>query len=130
MKKSTFILLTVLVFTGQLFYSCKKALEQPPLGSVSEELVANKNGVNSLLIGSYAALYGMQGSNQSLGGGEAWQGSPSNWVFGSIAGGDASKGSDGSDQPAIDPIANFYSDPNNAFITENGKHCMKVFPYE
>jgi hypothetical protein len=119
MKKSTFILLTVLVFTGQLFYSCKKALEQPPLGSVSEELVANKNGVNSLLIGSYAALYGMQGANQSLGGGEAWQGSPSNWVFGSIAGGDASKGSDGSDQPAIDPIANFYSDPNNAYY--NGK---------
>ena len=119
MKKSTFILLTVLVFTGQLFYSCKKALEQPPLGSVSEELVANKNGVNSLLIGSYAALYGMQGNNQSLGGGEAWQGSPSNWVFGSIAGGDASKGSDGSDQPAIDPIANFYSDANNAYY--NGK---------
>ncbi|QNK62163.1 RagB/SusD family nutrient uptake outer membrane protein [Pedobacter sp. PAMC26386] len=119
MKKSKFILLAVLVFTGQLFYSCKKALQQPPLGSVSEELVANKNGVNSLLIGSYAALYGMQGSNQSLGGGEAWQGSPSNWVFGSIAGGDASKGSDGSDQPAIDPIANFYSDASNAYY--NGK---------
>lgn len=119
MKKSTFILLTVLVLTGQSFYSCKKALQQPPLGSVSEELVANKNGVNSLLIGAYAALYGMQGVNQSLGGGEAWQGSPSNWVFGSIAGGDASKGSDGSDQPAIDPIANFYSDANNAYY--NGK---------
>lgn len=119
MKKSTFILLTVLVLTGQSFYSCKKALQQPPLGSVSEELVANKNGVNSLLIGAYAALYGMQGENQSLGGGEAWQGSPSNWVFGSIAGGDASKGSDGSDQPAIDPIANFYSDANNAYY--NGK---------
>lgn len=119
MKKSTFILLTVLVLTGQSFYSCKKALQQPPLGSVSEELVANKNGVNSLLIGAYAALYGMQGENQSLGGGEAWQGSPSNWVFGSIAGGDASKGSDGSDQPAIDPIANFYSDANNTYY--NGK---------
>ncbi|MBB6500460.1 RagB/SusD family nutrient uptake outer membrane protein [Pedobacter cryoconitis] len=119
MKKSTFILLTVLVFTGQLFYSCKKALVQPPLGSVTEELVANKNGVNSLLIGAYAALYGMQGNNQGLGGGDAWQASPSNWVFGSIAGGDASKGSNGGDQPAIDPIANFYSDPNNAFY--NGK---------
>ncbi|RAJ28546.1 RagB/SusD family nutrient uptake outer membrane protein [Pedobacter cryoconitis] len=119
MKKSTFVLLTVLVFTAQLLPSCKKALQQPPLGSVSEELVANKNGVNALLIGAYAALYGMQGANQSLGGGEAWQGSPSNWVFGSIAGGDASKGSDGSDQPAIDPIANFYSDPNNAYY--NGK---------
>lgn len=115
MKKSTYILLTVLVITGQLFYSCKKALEQPALGSLSEEIVANKNGVNGVLIGAYSALDGSQADNQSLGGGEAWQASPSNWVFGSIAGGDASKGSDGSDQPAIDPIANFYSDANNAY---------------
>lgn len=121
MKKSTYILLTVLVFTGQLFYSCKKALEQPPLGSLSEEIVANKSGVNGLLIGAYSALDGMQDGSTSFGGGEPWQASPSNWVFGSIAGGDASKGSDGSDQPAIDPIANFYSDANNAYYNSKWK---------
>ncbi|MEJ2902992.1 RagB/SusD family nutrient uptake outer membrane protein [Pedobacter panaciterrae] len=115
MKRSTYILLAVLLFTGQLFYSCKKALIQPPLGSLSEELVANKNGVNGLLIGAYAALDGMQGGDVALGGGDAWQASPTNWVFGSVVGGDASKGSDGADQPAIDPIANFYSGATNAF---------------
>lgn len=115
MKRSRYKLLILLFCAGQLFYSCKKALEQPPLGSLSEELIANKKGVNGLLIGAYAALNGMQGGNQGLGGGEAWQASPSNWVFGSIAGGDASKGSDGLDQPAIDPIAKFYSDATNGF---------------
>lgn len=120
MKKYTYILLIALVFTG-LLNSCKKALEQPPLGSLSEELIANKNGVNGLLIGAYAALDGSAGNNNSLGGGSAWEASPSNWVLGSIAGGDASKGSDGSDQPAIDPIANFYADANNVFFNSKWK---------
>jgi hypothetical protein len=119
MKKSESFLLILLIFTATLFNACKKELEQPALGSLSEEIVANKNGVNGLLIGAYSALDGMQGGDQALGGGEAWQGSPSNWVFGSIAGGDASKGSDGSDQPAVDPISNFYADANNAYF--NGK---------
>jgi hypothetical protein len=117
MKKSAYLVLSMLLFAGIL--SCKKALVQPPLGSLSENIVANKNGVNALLVGAYAALDGMQGGDQGFGGSDAWQASPTNWVFGSIAGGDASKGSYGGDQPAIDPIANFYSDANNAFY--NGK---------
>jgi hypothetical protein len=120
MKKYTYILLTALVFTG-LLSSCKKALEQPPLGSLSEELIANKNGVNGLLIGAYAALDGTGADGTSLGGGSAWEASPSNWVLGSIAGGDASKGSDGSDQPAIDPVANFYADANNVYFNSKWK---------
>lgn len=121
MKKTAYILLTAGFLAVQSLYSCKKALEQPPLGSLSEEIIANKNGVNGLLIGAYAALDGMQGNNQSLGGGDAWQASPSNWVFGSIAGGDASKGSDGSDQPGIDPIAGFYANANNAYFNSKWK---------
>jgi hypothetical protein len=117
MKRSVYAFVIILFLTG--VFSCKKALEQPPLGSLSENIVANKDGVNALLIGAYAALDGMQGSDQGFGGSEAWTASPSNWVFGSIAGGEASKGSDGGDQPAIDPIANFFSDPNNAYY--NGK---------
>lgn len=116
MKKSTYLLLTVLFFTGQSFFSCKKALEQPPLGSLTQEILTNKNGVNGLLIGAYAALDGMAGGNTSFGGGDVYGGSPSNWVFGAIAGGDASKGSDGTDQPAIDPIAKFYADATNSFF--------------
>jgi hypothetical protein len=121
MKKSKSLFLMVMIFTGQFFFSCKKELEQPPLGSLSEEIVANKAGVNGLLIGAYSALDGMQGGDVALGGGEPWQASPSNWVFGSIAGGDASKGSDGLDQPAVDPIANFYSDASNAYYNAKWK---------
>ncbi|MET1056700.1 MAG: RagB/SusD family nutrient uptake outer membrane protein [Pedobacter sp.] len=121
MKKYTYIILILSVFTGLTLNSCKKALDQPPLGSLSEELVANKSGVNSLLIGAYSALDGTGSDGTSLGGGSAWEASPSNWVLGSITSGDASKGSDGSDQPAIDPIANFYADANNVFFNSKWK---------
>src|SRR5690606_11606287 len=50
------------------------------------------------------------------GGGSAWEKAPDNWVYGSVAGGDASKGSFGGDQPAIDPIAKFEADPSNGFF--------------
>ncbi|WP_374164526.1 RagB/SusD family nutrient uptake outer membrane protein [Arcticibacter sp. MXS-1] len=112
-----FSLLTILIF----LCACTKQLDQPALGSLAPEIVANKKGVNLLLIGVYAALDGQQGGDQSLGSGEAWQASPTGWVFGSITGGDASKGSDGGDQPAIDPIANFYSDANNAYYNSRWK---------
>jgi len=121
MKASRFIpALSIII--GILFSSsCTEELNQPSLGTLSPDIIANKKGVELLLIGAYAALDGQQGANQSLGGGEAWHASPTGWVFGSVAGGDASKGSDGADQPAVDPIANFYSDANNAYYNSKWK---------
>lgn len=115
MKRSKYILF-ILVLSALQFSSCRKALDQASLGSLSEEIVANKEGVNSVLIGAYAALDGMQGDNKALGGGDAWQASPSNWVFGTVAGGDANKGSGSDDQADVDPIVNFYSNATNIYF--------------
>src|SRR5690554_3164005 len=86
-------------------------LDQPALGAFGDDVIANEDGLNKLLIGAYAALDGNQ-----IGGGSAWEKSPDNWVYGSITGGDAHKGSDGADQPAIDPIAKFQVDASNGFL--------------
>ena len=93
----------VLLLSSGLF-SCKKTfLGRLPQGSVDGGALTNKAGINVLLIGAYAALSGQdyddQGNIISLGGGNAWACSPSNWLWGSVAGGDAHKGSDGGDQP-------------------------------
>jgi hypothetical protein len=83
-------------------YACQKKgfLDKPALGKIDPVLLANKAGVESLLIGAYSELdgYGGNGTGQSS--------APSNWLFGSMAGGDAYKGSDPSDG-AIDfaPVA-------------------------
>ncbi|WP_449439836.1 hypothetical protein [Pedobacter steynii] len=126
MKRSTYILIIVLLFTGQLFYSCKKALKQPPLGSLSEELVANKNGVNGLLIGAYAALDGMQGGDVALGGGDAWQASPTNWVFGSVVGVMHLKEVMEQINRLLIQLPIFIQEQLMPFMMGNGKHCMKV----
>jgi starch-binding outer membrane protein, SusD/RagB family len=108
-----------LVAAGLLLGGCKDELDIPAQGALSEDQLATKAGVNALLLAAYAALDGQQWVNnsaQNLAGSNAWEASPSNWVFGSIAGGDAHKGSDGSDQAAIDAIAKFTADPTNSYF--------------
>jgi len=90
-------------------------LDQPALGALSEDVIANKEGADKLLIGAYAALDG-QGF-----GGNPWEAAPDNWVYGTVAGGEASKGSFGGDQPAIDQIVKFISNPSNGFYNSKWK---------
>src|SRR5690606_4883922 len=104
------------IATLALLFSCADSfLDQPALGALSEGVVANKDGVEKLLIGAYSALDG-QGNDSALGGGNPWEASPDNWIYGTVAGGIASKGSFGGDQPGIDPIVKFSSDPSNGFF--------------
>ena len=72
------------------FYSCKKSfLDLQPQGVYSENQLLNKEGVEGMLINAYASLDGnfrarLGDIGMSLG--------ASNWVYGSIAGGEAYKG--------------------------------------
>src|SRR5438067_1168753 len=95
---------------------CKKDfLVRAPQGSLSGEEMATKKGVNVLLIGAYAALSAQDyiaDNIVSLGNGNAWGVSASNWLLGSAAGGEAHKGSDGTDQPSFIPIFNFSITPS------------------
>jgi tetratricopeptide (TPR) repeat protein len=113
---------TLILGGGLLVFSCKKSfLERQPQGTLSEQTLSNAAGVNALLIGAYAALDGQQnnaGSVNSLGGGNAWACSPDNWLWGSVAGGDAHKGSDAGDQAAMVPVATFTVDPSNALLND------------
>ncbi|WP_162051760.1 RagB/SusD family nutrient uptake outer membrane protein [Pontibacter pamirensis] len=109
MKRFKYILYTAMVAIMPLFTSCEdEFLEKPAIGALSDDVLANKAGVEKLLIGAYAALDGIGIGN--------WETDPSNWVYGSVAGGEAHKGSDGADQPAINPIATFNIDPSNGFL--------------
>ncbi|PRY27735.1 putative outer membrane starch-binding protein [Spirosoma oryzae] len=113
-------ILAMLAFTttGLTLDACTNSLDIPAQGALSDQVLATQSGVDALLTGAYAALDGQynNGSALNLAGGNAWEASPSNWTYGSIAGGDAHKGSDGSDQPAIDAIAKFTADPSNGYF--------------
>ncbi|QEC78712.1 RagB/SusD family nutrient uptake outer membrane protein [Mucilaginibacter ginsenosidivorax] len=117
MKNIIRLSVCTLVIAGIVQSSCKKSsLDQPALGALSTAQITTAAGVDGLLIGAYSALDGQKGSNVAFGGGNPWESSPDNWIYGSVAGGDAHKGSSGIDQPAINSIATFTVDASNGFL--------------
>ena len=120
MKKRNVIMLWALSF-GVFFSSCSEDfLDKPAYGALSDEVLADEQGINALLIGAYAAL-DLQGNGTALGGGNPWESAPTNWIYGDITGGDAHKGSDGGDQPPINSIAVHNVDPSNGFFNTKWK---------
>jgi hypothetical protein len=115
MKKSTFkfILPVALVFLT-LSYSCKKFLDKSPLGAANATQLANKAGVDGLLIGAYAILEG----NPTFVTGGTYGASPSNWSFGGIGSDDANKGSNATDQPDAAQIMNHSVSSTNGYIND------------
>src|ERR1700739_4813072 len=110
MKKSysKFIALGSLVILT-LTYSCKKILNKEPVGSLSQSVLANKAGVDGLLIGAYHMLSGWTSTY-----GTPWEGGIDNWTYGGIASDDAYKGSNTTDQAPYAPeIENHTLDANN-----------------
>jgi len=121
--KSKYILAAMAVAGGLFFFNaCSKSfLERDPRGSLTGDNVSTKDGIDALLIGAYAALDGQQQDVAAIGTGGPWEAAPSNWIYGSVAGGDAHKGSDATDQPPISLIATGQFDASNGFFNTKWK---------
>lgn len=92
-------------------FSCKdEYLDITPNGSLDANVLATKEGVNTLLIGAYSMIDGV--SSTSFG----WEAASSNWLFGSVRGLEANKGSDAGDQSDINTVQNFTETSTNSFI--------------
>ncbi|MCF2443012.1 RagB/SusD family nutrient uptake outer membrane protein [Dyadobacter sp. CY345] len=99
MKKTKSKGLLLVVFAIMLIgYSCKESfLEVPATGQLDEAQLSDKKGLEGVLVSVYGQLNGR--SNRMA--------SASNWVWGSIRGGDANKGTDPGDFSDINPIQRF-----------------------
>ncbi|MCF0069726.1 RagB/SusD family nutrient uptake outer membrane protein [Dyadobacter sp. CY261] len=117
MKTIQFCKITFIVALGLISFACQDDfLDKPALGSLSDAQLNTKPGLKNLLIGAYAALDG-----HGVGAANAWDASADNWIYGSIAGGDAKKGSDGADQPGINSIMIYSAGPSNGFFNSKWK---------
>jgi hypothetical protein len=116
MKNKTIRILSIFTVAFTLIIAaCKKNfLEQETVGLLTEAETTTLKGANQFLIGTYAMLKGL-----------SWEGGISNWVYGSIVGGEANKGSDAGDQNAIVPIQNYTPSPTNSYFNTNGVHYTK-----
>lgn len=106
-KTKTYILLVCcLVFT---IVACKDSfLDVAPTSSLSTVELSSKEGLEGALIGAYSMLLGRTGFFSDA----------SNWVWGSIRGGDANKGSDEGDSPILNEVQAFAVQANNNAVLE------------
>jgi hypothetical protein len=96
-----------------LLLACgKNFLNKPPLAVLSPQILANKAGVQGILIGAYADLDGLGDANLP---GTDWGAAASNWVYGNVVADDAYKGSTTQDQPDIVPLVQFNATATNSY---------------
>lgn len=113
MKRKTYSISVLSVIAAMLFfYGCDDFLSVPAQGSLSEDVLADAQGVNTLLVGAYGALDAAELP------GFAWATSPHNWIYGSVVGGDAHKGSEPGDQSAINPMMRGQFSPTEGFFND------------
>ena len=85
-------------------YGCKDFLEKAsePQGTLDESTLANKAGVEGSLIAAYRVVDCTTATQND------WGCAASNWVWGSVMSDDAYKGSEASDQPAINDLEAYH----------------------
>lgn len=89
----------VSLFLIAIGFACKdKFLNLPPTGTLSSSELTSNAGLQATLIGAYAELNGRD---------YGWFGSSFNWLWGSVTGGDANKGSNAGDQSTAVFVQNF-----------------------
>ncbi|MEO8110891.1 MAG: RagB/SusD family nutrient uptake outer membrane protein [Ginsengibacter sp.] len=118
-NKASKILLAFFIFCIG-FYACKKSfLDQSPQGVLDEATLSSEKGINKILLSAYAMLDGYDGA-LSIGG--QWGSGASNFVFGSMAGGEANRGSTPGDQGPnmTNAIRHDYA-PNNLALNDRWK---------
>lgn len=95
-----------------LSFSCKNYLDRPPVNSLNTIILANKAGVDGLLIGAYSLVDGTFASQQ----GNTWSTGTDNWIYGSVAADDAHKGSTPDDQPDAAAIESYTATGTNGYL--------------
>lgn len=97
--------------------SCKKEfLNVAPTGQYYDGLLTDKKGIDGLLVGAYSMLNGRLD----------WYGGSSNWLHGSVQGGDANKGSSAGDCcSGPSNIQRFETTPFNPAVSSKWNACYE-----
>jgi starch-binding outer membrane protein, SusD/RagB family len=110
MMKITLTRLLIIVLISKLFVSCGEDwLEVKPKGTLDQYVLADEKGIDAILIGAYSMLDGVSINF-------IWESASSNWLYGSIRGLEANKGTDAGDSWAGNPIMTYSETPTNPFL--------------
>ncbi len=108
-------ILFILFLSEAILFSCSKnVLDLRPLGQLDATAVTNQQGVTALLIGAYSLLDGVGSPNVDPV--NPWGAAGSNWLFGSVTGSEAHKGSESADQPEQQSIERFSTTAGSSYL--------------
>jgi starch-binding outer membrane protein, SusD/RagB family len=122
MKRNKYKLIVLSLSALIVFvYACKKSfLDKQPQGSLNISVLANRTGVDGLLIGAYHMVSGQGGAV-----GTSWGSAASNWVYGSVLADDSYKGSIPPDQSTegIGTLATYTVTSDNGYLNSKWVAC-------
>jgi hypothetical protein len=119
MKKLKFLSVFAVIAGLLLMNSCSEDfLSITPNGSLDQSVLATYDGVDALLVGAYSLLDGITN-------GFGWESATSGWVYGSIRGMEANKGTDSGDQPDINPLQTFSETSTNPYLNAKWRACYE-----
>ncbi|MEO6869303.1 MAG: RagB/SusD family nutrient uptake outer membrane protein [Ginsengibacter sp.] len=117
MKKNYIIYGSIVIAFVAIVISCKRNLEIPPSGVLSNSVLATKSGVDGLLIGAYSLLRGYNPAVPNDGV-RQWTQAASNWIYGSVVADEAHKGSVSYDQPEIASMLSYNTTAVNTYLND------------
>jgi starch-binding outer membrane protein, SusD/RagB family len=119
MKTNHYIFL-VIFGSSLLLFSCGEDwLDVRPESTVDQYKLANKEGIEAILVGAYSMLDGV--SSQF-----AWESASSNWLYGSIRGLEANKGTDAGDSWAGQPIIHYWETATNGYLDQKWREVYEA----
>ena len=102
-----------ILFMLVLLFSCSDDfLEREPLGTLAETVFYNEEGLDALLIGTYAIM------DNAMDGGFRYAHTPTNWMYGSVVSDDGYKGSDAGDVAPVKEMETWNTLPTNPWLSE------------
>ncbi len=115
MKSKSF--LAGIVVVSLFFCTCNKPVDHNEPGSLVFNNALNaipvgKPIVDNLMLNAYAGLDGVYPAQKTY----PWESGTDNWIFGSVAGGEAHKGSFQTDQPPAEDIASYTAISTNEYF--------------
>lgn len=113
--KKTILYSAIALATLSMTTSCGDSfLEINPVGKVSEPNLVSVDGVDMVLTGAYATLYGP--------GRDKFAVPFANYAYGDVFGGDANKGSEAGDQPSFTEIETFSFNTANDYLRSKWRY--------
>lgn len=109
MKNRVLLVSFSLLVLALIAFACKDSfLSVPATGQLANAQLTSKKGIDGALIAAYSQVNG-RGNRMAT---------PANWVWGSIRGGDANKGTDPGDFSDINPIQRFENNSTQGVIAD------------